>query len=564
MKPFLTFGAALALFSSVFAACTMDFDQFQPGGGGNGGSGGSGGSCAGECCVAADCPAPSAACVVAACVSSTCTEVPAPDGTELATQTVGDCKKDVCQGGAVATENDDADPLDDGDDCTADTCENGSPITMPEPAGTSCTMGGALCDGMGDCVQCLMDVDCPAEAPKCDMNQCVPQTCSDTRQNGTETDVDCGGGACPPCDVGEDCDAGADCTSGVCAPNGNCAAPDCNDGVENGDETDVDCGGSCFDECGPGEGCDENNDCEGDECTGVGGTCVPNCDDNEQTGAETDVDCGGGACDGCDIGDMCAGDDANCLSGNCGANDLCAPKPTGTTCMADDECQSGDCEDGICCATSCNGVCESCALAGFLGTCTDIATGQDPNNECPGAQICDGNGACKKVAGEACGGANECLAGLFCVDGVCCGTQCAGTCQACNVAGMLGTCTDVPMNTDPANECGGLTSCNGAGACNKLPNGQACGGNTECTSNFCVDGVCCNEGCGGTLSGLRHRRHARRLHQRPEQPGPRQRVSGRRHLQRRRRLQLILPHSGADTRWNGIVHFVGLFSSVTS
>jgi hypothetical protein len=56
MKHFLTFGAALALFSSVFAACTMDFDQFQPGGGGNGGSGGAGGSCAGECCVAADCP----------------------------------------------------------------------------------------------------------------------------------------------------------------------------------------------------------------------------------------------------------------------------------------------------------------------------------------------------------------------------------------------------------------------------------------------------------------------------------------------------------------------------
>lgn len=50
-------------------------------------------------------------------------------------------------------------------------------------------------------------------------------TCSDGKQNGDETGVDCGG-SCPPC-----------------------REPSCYDGIKNGDETGVDCGGSCL-ECG--------------------------------------------------------------------------------------------------------------------------------------------------------------------------------------------------------------------------------------------------------------------------------------------------------------------------
>ena len=500
MKRLLSLGAAIALLSSAFAACTMDFDQFQAsGGGGSGGSGGTG-SC-GECCIAADCPVPDDVCQAAACIDSVCSQVARADGTEVGTSIAGDCKKNVCQGGVQVVDDDDDDIDDDGNECTVDTCSAGMPQTMPEGAGAPCTDAGAVCDGMGDCVECLVDADCPPEAPTCDTaaNQCLPATCTDNILNGAETDTDCGGGTCSPCADGDDCDTGTDCTSGVCGGNGKCSAPQCDDGVQNGGETDIDCGDVCSpNQCAAGQGCNDDNDCEGDECSGVGGQCVPNCNDDEMNNAETDVDCGGGTCDGCDIGDMCAGDDANCLSGNCGAGDLCAPKVVGAACMQNGECQSNQCEDGVCCATDCSGACRSCALAGDVGTCTNIAEGTDPANECAGAEVCDGMGACKKDAGQACGNTNECLLGLFCADGVCCDTPCPGLCQACNVAGSLGTCGDVPANQDPASECTGLTSCDGNGACNKLPNGMACTGPAECTSNLCVDGVCCATACAGT------------------------------------------------------------------
>jgi hypothetical protein len=78
--------------------------------------------------------------------------------------------------------------------------------------------------------------------PECDGPQ---PTCSDGVQNGTETDVDCGGGSCAACDDGESCAVNGDCTSGLCSGGVCTAASTCSDGVQNGDETGVDCGGSC-------------------------------------------------------------------------------------------------------------------------------------------------------------------------------------------------------------------------------------------------------------------------------------------------------------------------------
>lgn len=68
-------------------------------------------------------------------------------------------------------------------------------------------------------------------------------TCTDGIQNGTETDIDCGGScaACPTCTDGiqNGNETGVDC-GGSCTP-----CPTCSDGIQNGTETGVDCGGSC-------------------------------------------------------------------------------------------------------------------------------------------------------------------------------------------------------------------------------------------------------------------------------------------------------------------------------
>ncbi|MDD5294750.1 MAG: hypothetical protein PHP21_02400, partial [Patescibacteria group bacterium] len=54
---------------------------------------------------------------------------------------------------------------------------------------------------------------------------------------------------------------------------------------------------------------------------------------------------------------------------------------------------------------------------------------------------------------------SDCSSG-YCVDGYCCNSSCSGTCQACNVAGSAGTCTNIPAGTDPASECSSTTCTN--------------------------------------------------------------------------------------------------------
>src|SRR5207245_8824783 len=74
--------------------------------------------------------------------------------------------------------------------------------------------------------------------------------------------------------------------------------------------------------------------------------------------------------------------------------------------------------------------------------------------------------------GVACGGTNQCASGQ-CVDGVCCATACSGQCQACDVPGSAGTCTNVigaPRGARQAcasdgSACGGICEGSSATAC---------------------------------------------------------------------------------------------------
>lgn len=144
------------------------------------------------------------------------------------------------------------DPCDDGASCNAaDDCKSGK-----------CSDKN-ICDPMG----CKSTADCPSvEGASCVDGACI--SCKDNKKNGSETDVDCGG-SCSPCASGKACSENSDCNSGVCA-SGRCedkpALPaTCSNSKEDGDETDEDCGGSC-NPCGQEKKCKQDSDCKSWEC----------------------------------------------------------------------------------------------------------------------------------------------------------------------------------------------------------------------------------------------------------------------------------------------------------
>lgn len=284
----------------------------------------------------------------------------------------GDCHVSQCDGvGGVARVVDTSDkPADDASDCATPGCDSDGAITkIFKPYGIACTgmYTNMFCDEEGGCV-----------------------ACDDVIPNGRETDVDCGGDKCSPCAAGKMCKVGPDCTSGVCT-SGICQAT-CSDKEKNGQETDVDCGGGTCSPCAGKKACMSDNDCESKVC--VGNVCqAPSCTDMVQNGTETDL--------------------------NCGAPSPCLPCGKGKKCSTSANCRpSLTCVEGICCDTACSGICESCTLAGSVGTCSNIPAGHDDCVEttcqCSSTNTCDGSGACVddgglKHFGEACLHTDDCF-----------------------------------------------------------------------------------------------------------------------------------------------------------
>src|SRR5262249_7303431 len=115
--------------------------------------------------------------------------------------------------------------------------------------------------------------------------------------------------------------------------------------------------------------------------------------------------CGTGACK-----TTCTAD-TDCVAPNICMGGVCTKRPTATACAANGDCASGICAQSICCATTCTATCKSCALAGTLGACTNVAAGADPLNQCTDAGAascgqdgtCNGAGACRLyVTGTPC------------------------------------------------------------------------------------------------------------------------------------------------------------------
>ena len=149
--------------------------------------------------------------------------------------------------------------------------------------------------------------------------------CLDGVQDGSETDVDCGGKDAPACATGKTCIAPSDCQTGVCT-GGKCAPPGPTDGVKNGSETDVDCGGGAGAPlCGDTKACALGpRDCASFVCTG--NVCqAPTNGDGVKNGTETDIDCGGGnGAPLCAATQACVDGPRDCQSGVCAGN-MCQP-----------------------------------------------------------------------------------------------------------------------------------------------------------------------------------------------------------------------------------------------
>ncbi|HRI67036.1 MAG TPA: hypothetical protein PK156_22480 [Polyangium sp.] len=387
------------------------------------------------------------------------------------TQTVGDCKVHICENGVDTEVIDDGDVNDDQNPCTDDLCTLGVPSNPNVSQGASCSVGAAMvCDGNGLCVECLVPDHCVnITETECEKRACVNNTCQIAYQ-GTDTL------ASPVLQTA------ADCRKIVCNGNmGTTSLPD---------DTDLP-----FDA----------NPCTKDICTNGAQSNPPEA---------INVSCGGtmvcngsGQCIGCTTASQCPGTDDFCKTRTCNGN-MCGMSytpngtdlPTGQT--------SGDCKvlecDGMG-NTKTSVLTTDLPVDGNACTqdlCNAMGTPSNPptaiNSACSVGvnDACDGMGNCKKSNSKACGAGTECVS-TNCVDGVCCNSTCTTLCMACNVTGSIGTCTAVPVGTDDGTCTGTTQSCNGANNCDSV-NGQACAANSTCLSNFCVDGVCCNNGCTAT------------------------------------------------------------------
>jgi hypothetical protein len=145
---------------------------------------------------------------------------------------------------------------------------------------------GGDCAGCGPGKACLTSSDCSDTASGCAAEggcacdaislTCVHDSCLDHKRDGAETDVDCGGGTCPGCALGQPCRIDVDCTSSACdGVSLRCVSSTCSDHRQDADETDVDCGGATCGPCNTGQKCKISFDCVSGFCnTGIQHVCL--------------------------------------------------------------------------------------------------------------------------------------------------------------------------------------------------------------------------------------------------------------------------------------------------
>lgn len=418
------------------------------------------------------------------CDFTVCT-TPAPtcDGDSVVTQQwSGSCAVGLC----VYTSNTEVCPggCSDGacvDPCEGVTCEAGTAaFCEDEETMVETTLSGA-CD-LGECVTTEEVTDCGRNGRICEDNgervRCVfppPEpTCDDGETNGEETDEDCGGPDCDPCDNGLVCADAGDCSSGICTDE-LCVAPGCDDGLLNGEESAIDCGGGCA-PCAVGQACNRSTDCESSVC-GADGCIAATCEDGVLNGAETDRDCGGDLCVACGAGLECVVD-ADCLTDYCDARGTCGIP----TCL--DGVNNGEETD-----VDCGGPCDQCVSGRdcarnddcvsdlcFEGICTDPQCTNGTQSEAETGVDCGGPSC------EPCEPGLGCVVGPDCVSGVCDAGFC--TEPSCTDGAQATTESDVDCGGDDCPRCADGLRCFDDFSCES----RLCDGFGFCLAPTCSDG----------------------------------------------------------------------------
>ncbi len=237
--------------------------------------------------------------------------------------------------------------------------------------------------------------------------------------------------------------------------------------------------GSCVAQCKAKVDCSTGYDCVNGVCepsgassgSGGGEPLPENCTNGDKDVDETDVDCGG-SCAPCESGKACGGE-SDCDSKNCN-NGVCQA----ATCS--DMIQNGGESDVDCGGTAC----AKCDNGGECGAASDCASGICSGGKCVEPSCVDGikNGDETDVdCGGSCASCDStkgCDKGSDCTSGVCSG----GACQqpSCSDGVKNGMETDL--------DCGG--------GCDACGTNKTCAMNGDCASGVCDGGSCLSAGCG--------------------------------------------------------------------
>ena len=305
------------------------------------------------CNIKADCD-PTVAnidCILNICSVPSCKDT-AIDGDETDTDCGGSCGP--CENGKKCKVVADCTSLSCSDDgtgtkrCKPATCTD--TIQNQGESGVDCGGTGNTCNKCDTGFGCTGPADCVNGVCGAD-NKCAAPTCSDGVQNQQETDISgCGGPNCrsstTACDAGRVCKDDLDCKDLWClissGTTGICTVPSCTDTYQNGSESDKDCGGICSLKCADGLKCNKDADCAHGWCNS-GKCATPACTDGIKNGTETGTDCGSNCatscataydsnCKQCGDGSGCSINN-DCKSLSCGTGSTCAA-PSGTTAAA--------------------------------------------------------------------------------------------------------------------------------------------------------------------------------------------------------------------------------------